>query len=94
MGTDGDHVHVFVSVAPEYPPSRVMQIPKSISALEMFRHFPDIRKQLWGGEFWSDGRYIGTVEDEVNSEDVKQYVREQGSHDEKEIEQQIQLFQL
>ena len=71
-----------------------MQILKSISAREMFKRFPDIRKQLWGGEFWSDGGYIGTVGDGGTSEIVKKYVREQGSNEEKESERQIQLFQL
>ena len=94
MGTDGDHIHVFIGAAPKYAPSRVMQILKSISAREMFKRFPEIRKQLWGGEFWSDGGYIGTVGDGVTSEIVKKYVREQGSNEEKESEQQIKLFQL
>ena len=94
MGTDGDHIHVFVGAAPKYAPSRVMQILKSISAREMFKQFPEIRKQLWGGEFWSDGGYIGTIGDGVTREIVKKYVREQGSHKEKESELQIQLFQL
>ena len=71
-----------------------MQILKSISARGMFKRFPAIRKQLWGGEFWSDGGYIGTVGDGVTSESVKHYVREQGSHEENESEEQIQLFQL
>ena len=92
MGTDGDHVHLFVGAAPKYAPSRVMQILKSISAREMFKHFPEIRKQLWGGEFWSDGGYIGTVGDGVTSEVVKKYVREQGSG--KDKEKQIELFKL
>ena len=26
LGTDGDHVHVFVGAAPKYAPSKVMQI--------------------------------------------------------------------
>ena len=71
-----------------------MQILKSISAREMFKRFPEIRKQLWGGELWSDGGYIGTVGDGVTSEIVKKYVREQGSNEEKESEKQIKLFQL
>ncbi len=32
IGTDGDHVHLFVGVEPEYSPSKVMQIIKSIIA--------------------------------------------------------------
>ncbi|MEM1370543.1 MAG: IS200/IS605 family transposase, partial [Cyanobacteria bacterium P01_H01_bin.15] len=68
MGTDGDYVHLFLGAASKYAPSRVMQILKSISAREMFKRFPEMRKQLWGGEFWSDGGYIGTVGDGVNTE--------------------------
>lgn len=92
MGTDGDHVHVFVGAAPRYAPSRVMQILKSITAREIFKAFPEIKKQLWGGEFWSDGGYIGTVGDGVTSEIVKRYVREQGSAEEKKRVRQIKLF--
>ena len=94
MGTDGDHIHLFVGAAPKYAPSRVMQILKSISAREIFKRFPEIRKQLWGGEFWSDGGYIGTVGDGVTSEIVKRYVREQGSGEAKDNEEQIELFEL
>ena len=92
MGTDGDHVHVFVGAAPRYAPSRVMQILKSITAREMFKRYPEIKKQLWGGEFWSDGGYIGTVGDGVTTEIVRKYVREQGSEEEKARIKQLKLF--
>lgn len=94
MGTDGDHIHIFVGAAPKYAPSKVMQIIKSITAREMFKRFPELRKQLWGGEFWSDGGYIGTVGDGVNSEIVKRYIQEQGSLEEKSKIKQLQLFPL
>ena len=45
-----DHVHIFVEVPPKYSPARVVQIMKSISVREVFREFPDLRKQLWAGE--------------------------------------------
>jgi putative transposase len=61
VGTDGDHVHVFVGAGGRWAPSRIMQVLKSISAREMFGAHPEIRRVLWGGEFWSDGGYIGTV---------------------------------
>jgi len=94
MGSDGDHVHVFVGAAPKYAPSRVMQILKSISAREMFARFPELRKQLWGGELWSDGGYIGTVGDGVKSEIVRRYIREQGSEEEQARAKQLKLFPL
>lgn len=94
MGTDGDHVHVFVGAAPKYAPLRVMQILKSISAREMFARFPEMRKQLWGGEFWSDGGYIGTVGDGVNSKIVRRYIPEQGSEEEQARVKQLKRFSL
>jgi REP-associated tyrosine transposase len=92
VGTDGDHVHVFVGAAGRWAPSRIMQVLKSISAREMFRKFPAIRKQLWGGEFWSDGGYIGTVGEGTTEEVVRKYIQQQGSGREKELYHQLKLF--
>ena len=61
VGFDEDHVHLLMHAAPRYSPSHVCQIVKSITAREMFKQSPEIKKELWGGEFWSDGGYIGTV---------------------------------
>jgi putative transposase len=60
----------------------------------MFKQFPELRKYLWGGEFWSDGGYIGTVGDGVNSDIVKRYIQEQSSLEEKAKVQQMKLFSL
>src|SRR5512137_527219 len=46
IGTDGDHVHIFVGSEPKYSPSKVMQIMKSITAKQMFKDFPEIKKEL------------------------------------------------
>ena len=61
---DEDHVRFLMHAAPRYSPSQVCQIVKSITAREMFKQFLEIKKELGGGEFWSDGGYIGTVERE------------------------------
>ncbi len=92
IGTDGDHVHVFVGAAPRYAPSKIMQIIKSIVARELFKRFPDIKKQLWGGHFWSEGGYIGTVGDGVTSEIVKEYINNQGAKEERKSFAQLKLF--
>jgi len=94
IGTDGDHVHVFVGAAPKYSPSKVMQIIKSISAKQMFKAFPEIKKELWGGEFWSDGGYIGTVGDGVTAEIIRNYIEEQGTSEEKEGYKQMNLLEF
>jgi putative transposase len=44
IGCDGDHVHLFVGAEPKYSPSRVMQIIKSITALNIFKEHPEIKK--------------------------------------------------
>ena len=85
IGTDGDHVHLFVGAEPKYSPSKVMQILKSITARQIFKEYPEIKKQLWGGEFWSDGGYIGTVGDGTTSDGIKNYVQNQGNQEEKEV---------
>lgn len=92
LGTDGDHVHIFVGAAPKYAPSRVMQIIKSITARELFKQYPEIRKQLWGGEFWSDGGYIGTVGEDITAEIIRNYIETQGTPEEKEGYTQMKLF--
>jgi putative transposase len=38
-----------------------MQIIKSITARLIFKVYPESKKQLWDGELWSNGGYIGTV---------------------------------
>jgi putative transposase len=51
-----------------------MQIIKSITARKIFKVYPEIRKQLWGGKLWSDGEYIGTVGDGTTSDVIKNYI--------------------
>ena len=63
-----DHVHIFLEAPPRYSPAQVVQILKSISAREVFRKFPKLRKQLWAGEFWSDGYFVRSVGDKVTSD--------------------------
>ncbi len=92
LGTDGDHVHVFLEAAPKYAPSRVMQIIKSITARELFKQYPEIKKQLWGGEFWSDGGYIGTIGDGITAEIIRNYIETQGTPEEKEGYAQMKIF--
>ena len=78
IGTDSDHVHFLVQSVPTYSPTKIVEAIKSITAKEIFRQMPEVKKQLWGGEFWSDGYYISTVGAHNSEEAVKQYVKNQG----------------
>jgi putative transposase len=78
IGTDGDHIHLLCSFKPSYAGSDVVRIFKSITARELFKRFPELRKELWGGELWSDGYYFATVGEKAGLEQVKKYVANQG----------------
>ena len=78
IGIDEDHFHVVVGAAPKYSPSQVMGIIKSWSARLIFKQYPYIKKELWGGEFWSDGGHIDTVSEYGGLDRIKKYVKEQG----------------
>lgn len=94
IGTDEDHVHFLVQSVPMYSPKKIVQRIKSITAREIFRACAEVKKQLWGGEFWSDGYFISTVGRPGNESVIKQYIQEQGG--ESQYEQlnkgQLNLF--
>ena len=77
MEVKEDHVHLFATAPPRYSPSRIVQIMKSISAKVVFREFPEVEKQLWGGELWSDGYFVRSVGDKVTSEVIRRYIKYQ-----------------
>jgi REP element-mobilizing transposase RayT len=78
IGTDGDHVHFLVQSVPTYSPTRIITILKSLTAREVFKRCPHVKKKLWGGEFWSDGYFVSTVGPQGNENTILNYVRDQG----------------
>ena len=78
LGFDEDHVHFMLLAVPRYSPSKIFQFVKSITAIEIFKQHPEIKKELWGGEFWSDGGYVGTVGEGINAEVIRNYIKKQG----------------
>ena len=77
MEVKEDHVHLFLTATPRYSPSQIVQIMKSISAKVVFREFPQVEEQLWGGELWSDGYFVRSVGDKVTSEVIRRYIKYQ-----------------
>jgi putative transposase len=70
----------------------VIQIIKSITARKIFKEYPEIRKQLWGGELWNDGGYIGTVGDGATFDITKNYVQNQGNQEENQAYKQMKII--
>ena len=78
IGTDDDHVHFLVQSVSTYSPTKIVTIIKSITAKEILSKNPEVKKKLWGGEFWTDGYFINTVSKHGNEDVISKYVREQG----------------
>ncbi|HBX15778.1 MAG TPA: IS200/IS605 family transposase [Candidatus Magasanikbacteria bacterium] len=89
IGCDSDHIHLLCGFHPKYAGGDIVRMFKSITAREMFRQFPDLKKELWGGEFWSDGYYISTIGERGNLNTIKQYIINQGKKPE---EAQLRLI--
>ena len=89
LGADSDHVHLLCSAHPKYSPGQIVRLYKSITARQLFKHHPELKKELWGGEFWSDGYYVATVGEKGNWTVVEQYIKNQGYQPE---DVQLRLF--
>lgn len=73
-----DHVHFLIQSVPRYSPTQIAAMVKSITAKEIFRRHPEVKKILWGGKFWSDGYFVNTVIKFGDEQAISKYVNEQG----------------
>lgn len=93
IGADNDHVHFLVQSVPNKSASEVVRVIKSITARELFRRCPEVKKKLWGGEFWTSGYFVSTVGKHGNEEMIGKYVKGQGNEYTKiHADHQLALF--
>ena len=93
IGTDKDHVHILIQSVPMYSVKKIVQMIKSITAREVFKRCPEVKKQLWGGEFWTDGYFASTVGKHGDETKIATYVKNQGQEYIKLYEdKQLRLF--
>ena len=79
IGIDKNHVHFLIQSVPTYSVTKLVTMLKSLTAREVFKRCPSVKKQLWGGEFWSDGYFASTVGKHGDEEMIARYVKEQGN---------------
>jgi len=92
IGVDKDHVHFLIQSVPTYSPTKIVTRLKSILAREIFLRHPEIKRKLWGGEFWTGGYFVNTVSKFGDEKSISTYVRNQGVGKEyKVLHQQMQL---
>ena len=93
IGTDKDHVHFLIQSVPRYSITKIVTMLKSLTAREIFTRCPQVKKILWGGEFWTDGYFATTVGKHGNENTIRDYVKRQGSEYRKLYEdRQLSLF--
>ena len=80
IGTDENHVHFLVQSVPMYSVKKVVQLIKSLTARELFKRCPYVKRLLWGGEFWSDGYFASSVGKHGDEAMIGQYVKSQGGN--------------
>jgi len=93
IGTDKDHVHFLVQSVPTYSVTKIVMLVKSLTAREIFRQCPQVKKQLWGGEFWRDGYFASMVSKHGDENTIANYVKKQGqTYDKLHENRQLKLF--
>ncbi|WP_299673091.1 IS200/IS605 family transposase [uncultured Polaribacter sp.] len=92
VGTDKDHVHFLIQSVPSYSITKIVTMIKSIIAREIFKRCPEVKKQLWGGEFWGKGYFVNTVGQHGTEKVIANYVKGQGiEKDYKKLKKNNQL---
>lgn len=92
IGADSDHIHFLVQSIPDLSVVQLVKIIKSITAKEIFKRHPNIKKELWGGSLWTSGYYANTVGKYSSEEVIKAYVKSQGKSYNLLYKGQISLF--
>lgn len=83
IGTDKNHVYFLIQSVPTYSPTKIVTLIKSITTKNIFRLNPEVKQQLWGGEFWSDGYFVNTVSKYGGENTITNYVKNQGKEENK-----------
>ncbi|WP_281648523.1 IS200/IS605 family transposase [Parendozoicomonas sp. Alg238-R29] len=90
-GADKDHVHFLVQAVPAYSVTKLVTMIKSLTVKEIFKRCPHVKKQLWGGELWTDGYFASTVGKHGDEQMISNYVRNQGNGEYEKLHSDHQL---
>jgi putative transposase len=95
IGVDEDHVHFLIKSVPILSVCNIVKTIKGITGREMYKRHRELKKELWGGNFWTSGYYVNTVGQYGNFDVIKRYVQKQGGKYEQLYadERQLALFE-
>ena len=78
---EDDHVHLLVNYPPSVSVSSLVNSLKGVSSrLIRKKHYPSIRKKLWGGALWSPSYFAGSCGGAPISI-IRQYIKQQQTPD-------------
>jgi REP element-mobilizing transposase RayT len=81
IGNDLDHVHFLVQSVPTITVTRIVTVIKSITAREVFKEFPRLKKEMWGSSLWTSGYYANTVGLYASKDTIRNYIKNQGANE-------------
>ncbi len=81
---DRDHFHMLFKATPILNIPQFINAIKTITSREIQRNFPDVKKELWKGKFWSPSYFLATS-GQVTLDVLKRYVDSQETERHKDI---------
>ncbi|MER1987246.1 MAG: IS200/IS605 family transposase [Solibacillus sp.] len=74
--TDKDYIHMLIECSPQHFIPSIMKAMKGNTARFLFKEFPQLKNELWGGHLWNPSYFVCTVSDQTE-EQIKQYIERQ-----------------
>jgi len=85
-----DHIHMLVSIPPQYSVSQIMGHLKGKSSLMIFEKYANLKYKYGNRHFWCRGYYVDTVG--RNKKAIEQYIRNQLQQDYEDDQLSIKEF--
>ena len=79
VGFDQNHIHIMCQFLPKYSGGKVIGLIKKLTAQRALK-LPQVKQELWGGEFWTDGYYIATISNRGDRKTIERYIKNQGKN--------------
>ena len=71
-----DHVHLLVECKPQHYIPSILKALKGNSARRLFKEYPMLKKNLWGGHLWNPSYFVTSISD-ISEETIKGYIENQ-----------------
>jgi REP element-mobilizing transposase RayT len=70
-----------IQSVPTLTVTRIVTVIKSITAKELFKEYPQLKKDMWGSSLWTSGYYANTVGMYGSKNVIVNYIKNQGKNE-------------